>query len=47
VRITSSIPANKEVIEAFLVIAIGLLVSAAAIWIVKVPKSISAQVPTH
>jgi hypothetical protein len=33
--------------DAFLVIAIGLLVSAVAIWVVKVPKSISAQVPAH
>jgi hypothetical protein len=33
--------------DAFLVIAVGLLVSAAAIWIVKVPKSTSAQVPAH
>ena len=33
--------------DAFLLIAIGLLVSAAAIWVVKVPKSASAQVPAH
>jgi acetyl/propionyl-CoA carboxylase alpha subunit len=33
--------------DAFLVLTIGLLVSAIAIWIVKVPKSPSAQVPAH
>jgi MFS transporter, DHA2 family, multidrug resistance protein len=33
--------------DAFLVIAIGLIVSAIAIWIVKVPKFTSAQVPAH
>jgi len=34
--------------DAFLVNAIGLLVSAVAIWVVKVPKSTSsAQVPAH
>jgi DHA2 family multidrug resistance protein len=33
--------------DAFLIIAIGLLVSAAAIWVVKVPKSASVQVPAH
>jgi hypothetical protein len=33
--------------DAFLVIAIGLLVSAAAIWLVKVPKSTSAPMPAH
>jgi len=33
--------------DAFVVIAIGLLVSAATIWIVKPPKSTSAQVPAH
>jgi DHA2 family multidrug resistance protein len=33
--------------DAFLVIAIGLLVSAAAIWAVKVPETTSAQVPAH
>jgi hypothetical protein len=33
--------------DAFLVIAISLLVCAIAIWVVKVPKSTSAQVPAH
>jgi MFS transporter, DHA2 family, multidrug resistance protein len=33
--------------DAFLVIAIGLLVSAVAIWMVKVPKSTSALMPAH
>lgn len=33
--------------DAFLVIAIGLLVPAAAIWLVKVPKSTSAPMPAH
>jgi MFS transporter, DHA2 family, multidrug resistance protein len=33
--------------DAFLVIAIGLLVSAVAIWICKVPKSTSTPVPIH
>jgi hypothetical protein len=33
--------------NAFLVIAIGLLVSAASIWVVKVLKTTSAAVPAH
>jgi len=33
--------------QTLVVLAIGLLVSAAAIWVVKVPKSASAQVPAH
>jgi hypothetical protein len=33
--------------DASLVIAIGLLVSAIAIWVVKVLKIISAQAPAH
>src|SRR5262249_25790571 len=33
--------------DAFLILAIGLLVSAIAIWIVKVPKSASAPIPAH
>ena len=33
--------------DAFLVIAISLLVCAIAIWVVKLPKSTSAQVPAH
>jgi MFS transporter, DHA2 family, multidrug resistance protein len=33
--------------DAFLVIAVGLLVSAAAIWVCKVPKSGSAAMPAH
>jgi len=33
--------------DAFVVIALGLVLSAIAIWIVKVPKSTSATVPAH
>jgi len=33
--------------DAFLVTAIGLLVSAVAIWILNVPNSVTAQVPAH
>ena len=33
--------------DAFFIMAIGLLVFAVAIWVLKVPKSASAQVPAH